>query len=63
MKIGNDEIGLVGVIGLILIFLSVFMFGYLLLYGHPLWFVGVAVFVLALAMYYSDLYSHRRKKS
>lgn len=64
MKIGRDEIGLLGIIGLILMGPSMFLAVYAFLIGYfPLDIIGTLIFVIAVVAYYSDLFQHRKRKT
>ena len=64
MKIGKDEIGPIGIIGLILIPVGVFLTSYILLEGglflHLL--LGIMFCVVGAILYYMDLYDFRKKR-
>jgi len=55
IKIGKDEIGAVGIIGLILIALGAITLA-------ALWFfIGLGALIVGAIIYYSDLMNHRKK--
>jgi len=63
MKIGKDEIGAIGIIGLILVLLGMFLLVDNLLSGGFLLILlmGSIMLVSGSGMYYSDLINHRKK--
>lgn len=61
MKIGKDELGPIGIIGLVLLLPAAFLTFYGVLADFALVFVGGPLFAVAIIMYYVDLFEHRKK--
>ena len=63
MKIGKDEVGVFGVVGLILFLPSAYLSidGFL---NSSFWeiLIGLSLLVVAFVMYYADLLQHRKKQ-
>jgi hypothetical protein len=64
VKIGKDEIGVFGGVGILLLFIGMFVAVYNLLQfgGLGLVIVGMSLFVAGFLIYYADLFEHRRRK-
>jgi hypothetical protein len=62
MKIGKAEIGVIGIIGLVLSLPSAFLTFYGLLTDIYLTLIGAPILILAIALYFGDLFAHRKKR-
>jgi hypothetical protein len=62
MKIGKAEIGVIGIIGLVLSLPSAFLTFYGLLTDIYLTLIGASILILATALYFGDLFAHRKKR-
>ena len=65
MKIGKDEIGLIGIIGLLLIPIGAFLtvYEFLSVGGVVLLFIlGIVFLVVGFILYYMDLFDYRKKR-
>lgn len=61
MKIGQDEIGAKGVLGLVFIVIGAFLAAYGILSYLLFFLIGIVVLFVSMVVYYQDLLSHRKK--